>query len=94
MKATDLLENQHLELSDMFEKFLKSDDVEMRETLSSEIRSMVDVHTTSEEEVLIPAGRDAVKTKMGDGVVLEAFEERQIVDLLAGIPKLDSPVEN
>ena len=95
MKATDLLRMQHRELQHLFEKVLKSDDVRMRKTLTSEIRSMLDCHMMIEEETFYPAYRKAAKTRNGDSLVLAAFEEHHVLDLLLSeLPKVDPAVES
>ena len=95
MKATDLLRKQHRELQHLFEQVLKSDDIRMRKTLTSEISSALDRHMMIEEETFYPTYRKAAKTAKGNDLVLEAFEEHHVLDLLLSeLPKVDPSAES
>lgn len=94
MKATQLLANQHRELDAMFGKLLKADDPRIRRAFTSEISSMLEIHMTIEESFFYPAYRQASGTRRGAEMVLEAFEEHHVMDLiLAELPRADPSSE-
>jgi hemerythrin superfamily protein len=89
MKATDLLKKQHKEVKALFKKIEKTDNARARRQLLEEIATALKGHTAIEEEMFYPAVR-GLETQKAEEMVLEAFEEHHVVDLvLAELPKLD-----
>ncbi len=95
MKATELLESQHREVEELFEKVCKAEEPQERMNLASEIVSKLEVHTAIEEEIFYPAYRDGSGTQKGEEATLEAYEEHHVVKLvLAEVPEIDAAAEN
>jgi hemerythrin superfamily protein len=83
MTAIDLLEAQHREVEELFEKFEESTAPKTRERIVAEICDKLTVHATIEEQHFYPA----VKAKQTEDLLMEALEEhlaakRVIADLL------------
>ena len=88
MKATDLLQEQHQEVTELFENVLDTEDAEERQTLMDEIVEKLQVHSQIEEEIFYPAIRE--EGENGEKMILEALEEHHVVDLVLGeLPSLD-----
>ena len=85
MNAVELLKTQHEELRSLFEKIDATEDVHERHDLVGRIVDKLQLHTTLEEETLYPALKSAAPE-----MVLEAYEEHHVVDLVLGeIPDID-----
>jgi hypothetical protein len=88
MNATALLKKQHKDVKGLFEEVLEAEDPESRRQLCEQIGQELQVHTKIEEEIFYPAVRE-----LGDkaeDMILEAFEEHHVVDLvLAELPRID-----
>jgi iron-sulfur cluster repair protein YtfE (RIC family) len=94
MKATDVLKKQHREVLGMFKEIERSDDPNERRRLLDTVTEALRVHSELEEELFYPAIR-ATGTKHAEELVLQAFEEHHVVDLLlAETPDVDPEAEN
>jgi hemerythrin superfamily protein len=88
MNATALLKKQHKDVRSLFEEVLEVEDPESRRQLCERIGQELLVHTKIEEEIFYPAVREL--GDKGEEMVLEAFEEHHVVDLvLAELPQVD-----
>jgi hemerythrin superfamily protein len=88
MNATALLKKQHKDVRSLFEEVLEAEDPESRRQLCERIGQELLVHTRIEEEIFYPAVREL--GDKGEEMVLEAFEEHHVVDLvLAELPEVD-----
>jgi hemerythrin superfamily protein len=88
MNATALLKKQHKDVRSLFEEVLEVEDPESRRQLCERIGQELLVHTKIEEEIFDPAVREL--GDKGEEMVLEAFEEHHVVDLvLAELPQVD-----
>jgi hemerythrin-like domain-containing protein len=89
MKATEILKKQHREVEKLFKAVEKSEDARTRRRLMDEIGEKLKLHTSIEENIFYPAVK-AIETKKAEEMVLEAYEEHHVVDLvLAELPKVD-----
>jgi len=89
MKATELLKKQHREVKTLFKKVESTENPNKRRSLMEEIAEHLKMHTSIEEEIFYPAVK-ALETKKAEEMVLEAYEEHHVVDLvLAELPKVD-----
>jgi hemerythrin-like domain-containing protein len=94
MKATDVLKKQHREVLGTFKEIERSDDPNERRKLLDQVTEALRVHSELEEELFYPAVR-ATGTKRAEALVLRAFEEHHVVDLLlAETPDVDPEAEN
>jgi hypothetical protein len=91
MKATQLLKKQHREVKALFKQVEGTDDSSARRRLMGEIEEKLKLHTFIEEEIFYPAVKELeARVKKAKEMVLEAFEEHHVVDLvLAELPKVD-----
>jgi hypothetical protein len=83
MDAISLLNEQHDEVDELFEKVEKAKGVEAKEKLFLRIADALAIHTTIEEQIFYPA----VKAKRTEDILLESLEEhlgikRVLKDLL------------
>jgi hemerythrin-like domain-containing protein len=93
MKATDLLKKQHREVEKLFKEVEGAEDARTRRRLLDEIGEKLKLHTSIEENIFYPAVKE-IETKKAEEMVLEAFEEHHVVDLvLAELPKVDPEAE-
>ena len=89
MDAVTLLKKQHREVEALFKELENTDDAAGRRELMGQIREMLEMHTSIEEEIFYPAVRE-VETKKAEMMVLEAYEEHHVVDLvLKDMPNVD-----
>ncbi len=89
MDAVSLLKKQHREVEALFKQIEKTDDGAERRELMDQIREMLEMHTSIEEEIFYPAVRE-VESKKAEEMVLEAYEEHHVVDLvLKDLPNVD-----
>lgn len=79
MDAIELLEGQHRQVDELFERFEEADDGERRRIVGDVIRQLR-IHTSIEEEIFYPAIRDRIASRDDD--LLEAYEEHHAVELL------------
>jgi hemerythrin-like domain-containing protein len=94
MKATDVLKKQHREVLGTFKEIERSDDPNERRKLLDQVTEALRVHSELEEELFYPAVR-GTGTKRAEDLVLQAFEEHHVVDLLlAETPDVDPEAEN
>jgi hemerythrin-like domain-containing protein len=95
MKATELLEQQHREVEKLFKRALRADDPEGRRELCEEISDALRIHTSLEEDIFYPAFRQEADSKKAEKLVLEAYEEHHVVELVLNeLPELDPAAEN
>lgn len=83
MNAIDLLESQHLEVANLFEKIEKARTAQTKEKLFVKLADSLAIHATIEEHNFYPA----VKEKKTEDILLESLEEhlaikRVLSDLL------------
>jgi hemerythrin-like domain-containing protein len=83
MNAIELLESQHREVEDLFERFENSDQAAVKRKLVEEISDKLAVHAAIEEQHFYPA----VKDEETEDLLMEALEEhlsvkRVLADLL------------
>lgn len=89
MKATDLLKKQHRQVKTLFKELEKTEDARGRRELMDQVADALKLHTRLEEEVFYPAVAE-LGTQKAREMVMEAFEEHHVVDLvLAELPKVD-----
>jgi hemerythrin superfamily protein len=69
--ALDMLESQHREVEDLFEKLEKADRGERKQKLFTQIADKLAVHASIEEAAVYPA----VKAKRTEDILLESLEE-------------------
>jgi hemerythrin-like domain-containing protein len=82
MKATDFLRKQHREVESLLKEVLHSHSSRERRELVREIGVRLDLHTKLEEELFYPAFRAAAGNPKAEEMVLEAYEEHHVVDLV------------
>ena len=89
MKATDLLKKQHRQVKTLFKELEKTEDARGRRELMDQVADALKLHTRLEEEVFYPAVAE-LGTQKAREMVMEAFEEHHVVDLvLAELPQVD-----
>ena len=83
MNALTLLKEDHDKVKKLLEQGESTTEraVKTREELFDKIKGELKVHEAIEEEVLYPALREFAATKE---IVLEAFEEHHVVDVIVG----------
>jgi hemerythrin-like domain-containing protein len=83
MDALTLLKRDHDKVKDLLKELEPTTEraVKTREELFSRIKSELTVHEIIEEEIFYPALKDHPKAK---DIVLEAYEEHNVVDTLMG----------
>ncbi len=87
--ATALLEKQHREVEQSFDKALGTDDARVRRQALHEIHDQLTMHTDIEETIFYPAVQ-GIGTEDAKDMVLEAVEEHHVVKLvLKELPKVD-----
>ena len=71
MKATDLLEKQHRDVADLFERIEKSKDAEKKSALFEELASNLAAHDAIEREIFYPACEEemGVTDLLGESLV-------------------------
>jgi hemerythrin-like domain-containing protein len=95
MKATELLEQQHRAVEKLFKRALRADDPEGRRKLCEALTEAIRIHTSLEEEIFYPAYRQEADSKKAEKLVLEAYEEHHVVELVLNeLPDLDPDAEN
>ena len=82
MRATDLLRKQHRELETLLKEMLHSESSRARRALLHELSARLEVHTRIEEEIFYPALRTEAGGREVELMVLEAYEEHHVVDLV------------
>jgi|SRR5262245_43590073 hemerythrin superfamily protein len=88
MKATDLLKKQHKEVKSLFKKIEDTDNPRQQRQMLDEVARDLEGYTLIEEEIFYPAVR-ALDTGKAEKMVLEAYEEHQVVKLvLAELPRV------
>ena len=88
--AIEMLEGQHREVEDLFEKLEKADRGERKQKLFTQIADKLAVHASIEEAAFYPA----VKAKRTEDILLESLEEHLgIKRVLSDLIDLDSDDE-
>jgi hemerythrin-like domain-containing protein len=82
MRATELLRKQHRELETLLKEVLHGATVRERRALLHEIAARIEVHARIEEEIFYPALRAEAGGRKIELMVLEAYEEHHVVDLV------------
>jgi len=83
MNVFELLKQDHLKVSNIFEQLESSDGIasSQRQTLFTQLKQELDIHAHVEETILYPILKQASETRE---ITVEAYEEHQEVkDLLA-----------
>ena len=89
MKATELLKKQHREVKSLFKQVESTENPKKRQSLMLQIADKLKMHTSIEEDIFYPAVKE-IETKKAEDMVMEAYEEHHVVDLvLAELPKVD-----
>jgi hypothetical protein len=90
MNAIELLESQHREVEDLFEKIENAKGAEAKERLFVQIADKLAVHAAIEEHQFYPAA----KAKQTEDILLESAEEHLAIKrLLADLLDLDAEDE-
>ena len=85
--AISLLKKDHDNVKDIFDRFEKSDDREVKRELAQQALTELKVHTTLEEELFYPA----IRQESGDDLINEADEEHHVAKMLiAELEQMDS----
>lgn len=82
MKATDMLKKQHREVATLFRQALRAEKPDERTELAETIAEKLSMHASIEETIFYPAFREAVGTQKGENLVLEAYEEHNVVKMI------------
>jgi hypothetical protein len=77
MKATDLLKQQHEEVSQVFEKFEKSENLDEQGDLFEQVAGMLAAHDAIEREIFYPACKEA---KIDEEILGESLVEHGVVE--------------
>jgi hemerythrin-like domain-containing protein len=89
MKATELLKKQHREVKALFKEIEGTDAPAQRTKLMATLIEKLKLHTALEETIYYPAVKE-IETKKAQDMVMEAYEEHHVVDLvLAELPTVD-----
>ena len=89
--ALDLLEEDHVQVDDLFEKYEQLDNAEEKKELALKICLALRVHAQIEEEIFYPAVRDAIEnTDRIDEAIVEHAAAKQ---LIAEIEEMDASDE-
>ncbi len=83
MNVFELLKQDHLKVSNIFEQLESTDEIasSQRQTLFTQLKQELDIHAHVEETILYPVLKQASETRE---ITVEAYEEHQEVkDLLA-----------
>ncbi len=85
MNAVELLKTQHAEVRSLFDKIEAAHGAEELHDALGRIADKLTLHTKLEEEILYPALKS-----LAEEIVLEAYEEHHVVDLLVReLPDVD-----
>ena len=88
VSALDLLEEDHTQVDDLFDKYEQLDSAEEKKELALKICLALRVHTQIEEEIFYPAVRDAIEnTDRIDEAIVEHAAAKQ---LIAEIEEMDA----
>lgn len=89
MKASELLKKQHREVKALFKQIEGTTAASQRKKLMTTIIEKLKLHTSLEEEIYYPAVKE-IDTKKAHDMVMEAYEEHHVVDLvMAELPQVD-----
>jgi hypothetical protein len=78
--AIDLLEEDHRQVEDMFEKYEDLEDTDEKQQLAVMICIALKVHAQIEEEIFYPAARDAIeKAELIDEAIVEHASAKQLI---------------
>ena len=80
MSAIDLLEEDHREVEDFFDKYEELEDSNDKEQLAVKICTALQVHTQLEEEIFYPAAREAIENpELIDEAIVEHASAKQLI---------------
>ena len=80
VSAIDLLEEDHREVEDFFDKYEELEDANDKEQLAVKICSALQVHTQLEEEIFYPAAREAIENpELIDEAIVEHASAKQLI---------------
>jgi hemerythrin-like domain-containing protein len=82
MKATEMLKRQHRAVKKLFGQAKKADRPDERQRLMEQIETDLRKHMHIEEMVFYPAVQEAAKSKKGQEMISEAYEEHEVVKLV------------
>jgi CobQ-like glutamine amidotransferase family enzyme len=80
MSAIDLLEEDHRQVEEFFDKYEELEDANDKEQLAVKICSALQVHTQLEEEIFYPAAREAIENpELIDEAIVEHASAKQLI---------------
>ena len=80
VSAIDLLEEDHREVEDFFDKYEELEDSNDKEQLAVKICMALQVHTQLEEEIFYPAAREAIENpELIDEAIVEHASAKQLI---------------
>src|SRR5215213_953417 len=86
VSALDLLEEDHIQVDDLFEKYEQLDNAEEKKELALKICLALRVHAQIEEEIFYPAVRDAIEnTDRLDEAIVEHAAAKQLITEIEGM---------
>jgi hemerythrin superfamily protein len=88
VSALDLLEEDHTQVDDLFDKYEQLDSNEEKKELAIKICLALRVHTQIEEEIFYPAVRDAIENT--DRIDEAIVEHAAAIQLIAEIEEMDA----
>jgi hemerythrin-like domain-containing protein len=89
MDPREILREQHRDVLALLKRLTSGNDTRHRAGLVEQVAAKLQLHTRLEESLLYPAVQ-RLDTKKAEEVVLESYEEHEIVDfLLARLPAMD-----
>jgi len=80
VSAIDLLEEDHREVEDFFDKYEELEDSNDKEQLAVKICMALQVHTQLEEQIFYPAAREAIENpELIDEAIVEHASAKQLI---------------
>jgi len=80
VSAIDLLEEDHREVEDFFDKYEELEDSNDKEQLAVKICMALQVHTQLEEQIFYPAAREAIENpELIDDAIVEHAPAKQLI---------------
>jgi CobQ-like glutamine amidotransferase family enzyme len=80
MSAIDLLEADHRQVEDFFEKYEEIENTSEKEQLAVKICTALQAHTQIEEEIFYPAAREAIENpELIDQAIVEHASAKQLI---------------
>jgi CobQ-like glutamine amidotransferase family enzyme len=80
MSAIDLLEEDHRQAEDFFNKYEELEDASDKEQLAVKICTALQIHTQLEEEIFYPAAREAIENpELIDEAMVEHASAKRLI---------------